>query len=573
MRAVAVLIAATVMLGIGMTVASASGRSSQLDGTLLVAHGDDFTHGHSTTMQLSLRTAGGEIPLRAASVPHAQLLALAGRRVRVQGTRAGATINASGLTALGGVLPTLGQPGKPLRIAYVLMHPVTSPAKPLSTSAAEAVMFTGKGSVAAWYAQASYGQLQITGKVFGSYDTTLPVTTCSIYAWTGAAYSAMQADPAYKGEQYDDIIVQAPFGCSFGGLAYIGSAGAIVSGNFDFLIEHELGHNLGLGHANAYHCDGQAFSTANCQWEEYGDSYDVMGRGSRYQFNAEHKRELGWIPPSAIATATPGTHTFELTASEIAPSAGSTQVLEIPRPDGTRYAIERREPIGVDAQKIMFSDGIPFPSVQGVWVRVAQGGANGGSVTALVDMSAQGGDSDGRLRVGQTFADAASQVKITTLSTDGITSKVQVCMGPCGGYVAPPPPDQQVYVESHEGAVFVDGTPHDDVIHVVANGKSRTADANGKFVRAEGPFCTSDGKVATCTAPLWFDVFGEDGNDTLQVSGTQRAILVGGNGDDLLIGGPKKDWFIGGAGDDTADLRAVHSVRDQIDPDVEHVLR
>lgn len=62
-------------------------------------------------------------------------------------------------------------------------------------------------------------------------------------------------------------------------------------------IPHETGHNLGLEHANSLECGQQVVGfPANlnaCHNQEYGDRYDTMG--SIGDFNAIHKRQLGWL--------------------------------------------------------------------------------------------------------------------------------------------------------------------------------------------------------------------------------------------------------------------------------------
>ena len=71
------------------------------------------------------------------------------------------------------------------------------------------------------------------------------------------------------------------------------------------MIEHELGHNLGLMHAGESAC-GSAAVTAGCVIA-YADPTDVMGDPSvNHGFSAEHKFMLGWIPASEVQTVTTG---------------------------------------------------------------------------------------------------------------------------------------------------------------------------------------------------------------------------------------------------------------------------
>ncbi len=68
-------------------------------------------------------------------------------------------------------------------------------------------------------------------------------------------------------------------------------------------ITHELGHNLGIWHANLFTGCKEIQIILNrpphyleCT-KEYGDLYDPMGTGDARHFNAVHKEKLGWIKP------------------------------------------------------------------------------------------------------------------------------------------------------------------------------------------------------------------------------------------------------------------------------------
>ena len=68
---------------------------------------------------------------------------------------------------------------------------------------------------------------------------------------------------------------------------------------------HEFGHNLGLGHANAWKTtDGSVIGDgAN---RTYGNPFDTMGGpiNANPQFNAYHKNKLNWLGDDAIQTIT-----------------------------------------------------------------------------------------------------------------------------------------------------------------------------------------------------------------------------------------------------------------------------
>ena len=82
------------------------------------------------------------------------------------------------------------------------------------------------------------------------------------------------------------IILTPDAGCIWSGRANLGSAsskgGVMVLHNTAsaFVITHELGHNLGLGHSNMLRCSTGASDgpwSQTCKAVEYGGSIDVMG--------------------------------------------------------------------------------------------------------------------------------------------------------------------------------------------------------------------------------------------------------------------------------------------------------
>lgn len=68
------------------------------------------------------------------------------------------------------------------------------------------------------------------------------------------------------------------------------------------IVEHELGHAIGLRHAWQMECDDKAIDyEANCEKYEYGNIYNAMGSAEyARQFHGPDKFKLGWIKDNEI---------------------------------------------------------------------------------------------------------------------------------------------------------------------------------------------------------------------------------------------------------------------------------
>lgn len=114
---------------------------------------------------------------------------------------------------------------------------------------------------------------------------------------------------------------------------------------------HEIGHLLGLGHANSYSCQENIIAKPEeCKSLEYGDRYDVMGLvypDTFPHFNAPHKIDLNVFEPSNIVEVkTSGVYTI----SPLETQTNQPQVIKIKRPyDQSYYYLEYRQPLGYDS--------------------------------------------------------------------------------------------------------------------------------------------------------------------------------------------------------------------------------
>jgi hypothetical protein len=167
----------------------------------------------------------------------------------------------------------------------------------------------------------------------------------------GARQAAAEAGFDYR--DYDlDVVRHTGVPGFMGGNARLGTRGAQVQVGGVVILLHELGHNLGLSHANFWETSGPGISLGSPPLPsnypslpdprsiavhpdslfghdtvtgpgvpaEYGDFWDIMGSGDS-DFSASYKRYLKWLPNSSSITAPAGRsmhriHSLATVASE-----------------------------------------------------------------------------------------------------------------------------------------------------------------------------------------------------------------------------------------------------------------
>lgn len=203
------------------------------------------------------------------------------------------------------------------------------------------------------------------------------------------------------------------------GQAYVRWPGAWLNGNFSQgVCAHELGHNYGLWHANAWAASQYSIIGPGTN-QEYGNGFDVMGAagGDDQQFNAEHKHELDWLPEARVARVTTS-GVYQLAAFDVpALDAARPAALAIAKTgdaDHRTYWVECRQRF---ASNRSIQSGILL--LFAPWDQ-----SNGGSqLLDTTPWSALGRD-DAAVVCGRTFSDRQAGIHITPLRILPLDPKV-----------------------------------------------------------------------------------------------------------------------------------------------------
>ena len=406
-----------------------------LDGTLTIAHADDFANGSSRFNYDVHDDAGAVTPLNVASLPSdvrgGSRVHVAGKRspdgvsvdpdaITVEAEPAGTSTVSSGLVAKSGTSNSV--------LVILAKFDDGTAAPPFTQSQAQQVMTTNSNSVANFYSEVSYGGQLLNVTVTSTWVTMKNLApTCAYASIASAANTAAAAlNAVYTSSNYNFVVYVFPAqGCGWSGLAYVGFPHqAFINGTGAFttqVIGHEMGHNFGLYHAGSLSC-GTATIGGTCSAAEYGDPWDTMGNQRAMHFNAAQKLDLGWIGSSTVKTHSSGSANY--TISPLENGGAATYAVTIPTSNASRtYWLEYRQPIGFDAPLSAYPN-------NGVQVRVSRPFevASGADDTEILDMTpgSAGGFGDSALIVGQQFLDSSTGVNIivTGATASGVTVSV-----------------------------------------------------------------------------------------------------------------------------------------------------
>lgn len=404
-----------------------------LDGQVVVRRFEDFANNKSW-QEVTFESAGRKITL-VPSTEDALAGAVTGDAHLAGHWLADEIFEVTELEGSAVAAQALATPAPQKRTALVLMVNFSDDARqPIPLGKAKADLIGGLDSVNGYLKEASFGLRELVGKanaggdVYGYYTLASPKSPCDPDRWKREALAAASAAGiGAAGYQHVMMVFPSSDQCGWGGLGEVGGSFSwFPHPYFTYSVPHELGHNLGLSHANAFDCrgpnGGRVAISDNCTSREYADPFCAMGGNVRH-FSNYAKGRVGWLSDANVQTLTQGQSTAAIFPIETA--SGGVQVVRVYKdsPNGRAryYYLEYRRPnAGWD------NFGPSLPVVNGVTIRLAQD-FNRGDVTNLIDTT-PGTDNygDAPLAVGKSFRDERAKLTITTVSADALQASVRV---------------------------------------------------------------------------------------------------------------------------------------------------
>ncbi len=381
-------------------------------GTSEVSIAENFEQGSSETFYYIRTPDGTKYKLNFASGTEPDIIS--GETIQVSGTLSstvsgGQEIQVQSLEIIdeGGVAsgdnPTVGEQ----KTLVILVNFSSSEGiTPISIQEAGQIIFgTGVNSVNSFYKEISYNKINFSGDVYGWYTLPTVISDCEI-SIRNSAIEAVDPFIDFNVQQYKRVIiykVTGNMGCSGTqstaglidietdeGIKEMSVAQIEVDEGYSTIYlrdvtAHELGHGLGVRHANDFECGNKTIER-NCENIDYGNTFDVMGAGyPAGHMNAIYKKNLGGFSDSNVLEVSQG-GIYQIEPIET--NTNGVKSLKIIGQD-RNYSIEYKRPIGYDSAvystarqyELYLQNGLVF---DGAMVNIFEN-----SAPSLLDMSPQ----------------------------------------------------------------------------------------------------------------------------------------------------------------------------------------
>lgn len=309
-------------------------------------------------------------------------------------------------------------------------------------------------SVASYWVDQANGtmtQFSVSSNV-QRYASTLDCAADPIQFWNEAAAHFGKTPAYYLATLGEHLVVMLPEYCD--GIAPLGIASigsSVISGGVSLVttgvevdrpvLAHEVGHNLGLQHANLDYCSSDV--AVRCDEIEYADLYDIMGSSIEFEqvlttLNGRSLVQLGFTTGNALSRVTLPAGQLSTTVTV---TLGALDLQDPSRP----YVVQVTDPVngqdlfldyrsGVNADRGSFYsnggssrlEGSPTRTVQYArGVRAIRTTADGGSSIITIP----GANSVSTvLQQGKPFVSPASGVSITTGRLTGSTVDLTITL-------------------------------------------------------------------------------------------------------------------------------------------------
>lgn len=221
-------------------------------------------------------------------------------------------------------------------------------------------MWSGSRNIRGLYETSSFSQASFTSDLDSNsqvdfFRVTIPSSTtssCAYSTWITQANAALVAQGVNLSLWQHRAYFSPDDNCGFAGIANVGCGTSCyalsVACTLPDIMAHELGHNVGFGHASL---DNNNDGTPD---DSYGDISSPMGFGGVgwRQFNSANKLFQSWIPSDRIqdvsSTASMQLYSLDLDPLSASPApASSTQLVRVPIANsptnvGTQYLVSFR---------------------------------------------------------------------------------------------------------------------------------------------------------------------------------------------------------------------------------------
>ena len=339
----------------------------------------------------------------------------------------------------------------PHRTAVILVRyrNDTNPANLLDLAQTRGKVFGNTDSANNFFKEVSNNKISLTGDVFDWRVAPIDLPTTGGQCDWGALGNAagVPGDPSYTNYDHYMFVFRKPAACGDkpaaaqvpGKISWYPISSGSADGPLHWpIVAHEVGHNLGLGHAGSLICYQDNTITSGhskvpvsdrCTDAEYGDPYDAMGsdKAVRHHYSGLKKADLGFLT-GRVKTVT-GDGVYAIQPSVSSSLYTGDQLLRIPVAKAINgnatpnYYVDWRQSFGT-----FDSFAVNDPGVTGVSVRVGKeiGTINGRSW--MMDnnpLLSNGPPVQGPVAVGKTFEDPDT----ISIKTESISSADSRCAG------------------------------------------------------------------------------------------------------------------------------------------------